>query len=417
MKMQENRFGNTVRVNFSQENDFLEIPDLLEIQKKSYNWLLKEGLNEVLRDSSGISDYNNKLVLDFNGYTLRTDCPNYSIEECREKDVTYASPLKIGVRLVNTETGEVKESEVFMGDLPLMTESGTFIVNGVERVIISQLSRSPGSYFKMQVDKTGKKLFGAKIIPNKGAWIEFETDSNDVIYVKIDKNRKITLTTLIRAFGLGTDEEIINYFGENKNLKATIGKDISKNLEEALLNIYRKMKPGEPLTIDGAQGYVNALFFDPRRYDFSNVGRYKVNKKLCLWRRLKNREISRMIVSPMTGEVLAMPGEKISTEKAKEIENQGISEVYVNIEGQEVKIISNGMVDINNFVDFDACKECGIKEKVKFNILYEILNKNNKNKIKDAIIDRKFDLVPRYLTVDDIFASVSYILGLSNGIG
>ena len=280
MSMKKTKFGNTVRVNFSQENDFLEIPDLLEVQKNSYNWLLTEGLKEVLRDSSGISDYNNKLVLDFNNYILKTDCPNYTIEECREKDVTYAAPLKITVRLVNTDTGEIKESEVFMGDFPLMTESGTFIINGVERVIISQLARSPGSYFKFQVDKTGKKLFNAKIIPNKGAWIEFETDSNGVIYARIDKNRKIPITTFIRALGLGTDEEIINYFGENKNLKATINKDISKNLEEALLDIYRRMKPGEPLTIDGAQSYVNSLFFDPRRYDFSNVGRYKVNKKL-----------------------------------------------------------------------------------------------------------------------------------------
>ena len=419
MNMKKTKFGSTVRVNFSQENDFLEIPDLLEVQKNSYNWLLKEGLKEVLRDSSGISDYNNKLVLDFNDYILKTDCPNYTIEECREKDVTYAAPLKITVRLVNTDTGEIKESEVFMGDFPLMTESGTFIINGVERVIISQLSRSPGSYFKFQVDKTGKKLFNAKIIPNKGAWVEFETDSSGVIYARIDKNRKIPITTFMRALGLGTDEEIINYFGENKNLKATINKDISKNLEEALLDIYRRMKPGEPLTIDGAQSYVNSLFFDPRRYDFSNVGRYKVNKKLCLWRRLKNQEVTRMIISPLTDEVLAMPGEIISTEKAKEIENQGVSEAYINIEGQEIKIISNGMVDINNFVDFDAREECEICERVKFNILYEILkqNNNNKNKLKDAIIDRKFDLVPRYLTVDDIFASINYLLGLSYEIG
>lgn len=417
MKMKEIKFGNTIRVNFNEENDFLEIPDLLEVQKKSYDWFLKEGLNDVLRDSSGISDYNNKLVLDFNGYTLNTKYPNYPIEECREKDVTYASPLKINVRLVNTETGEIKESEVFMGDFPIMTESGTFIINGVERVVISQLSRSPGSYFKVQFDKTGKKLFSSKIIPNKGAWIEFETDSNDVIYAKIDKNRKIPLTALIRALGLSADEDIVRYFGENKNLKATIVKDISKNSEEALLDIYRRMKPGEPLTIDGAQGYVNSLFFDPRRYDFSNVGRYKVNKKLCLWRRLKGQEVSQMIVSPITGEVLAMPGELISTERAIEIENQGVSEVYVKVEGQEVKIISNGMVDINNFVDFDALKECGIKERVKFNILYEILQQNKGEKLKEAIIDRKFDLVPRYLTVDDIFASINYLLGLSSGVG
>ena len=418
MKTQEIKFGKTTRVYFNSKHDSFEFPDLLEIQKKSYNWFLKEGFKELLKDNSGISDYNNKLVLDFNGFSLKTDCPSYSIEECREKGVTYAAPLKIGVRLVNVETGEIKESEVFMGDFPLMTENGTFIINGIERVIISQLARSPGAYFKMQYDKTGKKLFTAKVIPNRGAWIEYETDSSEVLYVRIDKNRKIPLTALIRSLGLGTDAEILDYFGENPRLNSTMNKDITKNSEEAMLDVYRRMRPGEPPTIDGAQSYINSLFFDPRRYDLSHVGRYKVNKKLCLWRRLKNREVSRMIVAPLTGEVLAVPGDIIDSEKAIEIENSGVSEAFVNVEGKETKIISNGMVDINSFVSFDAKKECGIKEKVRFNILYEILQNNKSEKeLKQAIIDRKFDLVPRYLTVDDIFASVSYILGLSNGVG
>ena len=418
MKTQEIKFGKTTRVYFNSKHDSFEFPDLLEIQKKSYDWFLKEGFKELLKDNSGISDYNNKLVLDFNGFSLKTDCPSYSIEECREKGVTYAAPLKIGVRLVNVATGEIKESEVFMGDFPLMTENGTFIINGIERVIISQLARSPGAYFKMHYDKTGKKLFTAKVIPNRGAWIEYETDSNEVLYVRIDKNRKIPLTALIRSLGLGTDAEILDYFGENPRLNSTINKDITKNSEEAMLDVYRRMRPGEPPTIDGAQSYINSLFFDPRRYDLSHVGRYKVNKKLCLWRRLKNREVSRMIVAPLTGEVLAIPGDIIDSEKAIEIENSGVSEAFVNFEGKETKIISNGMVDINSFVNFDAKQECGIKEKVRFNILYEILQDNKSEKeLKQAIIDRKFDLVPRYLTVDDIFASISYILGLSNGVG
>ena len=418
MAMKEVKFGNVTRINFNGTKDSVEIPDLLAVQRKSYEWFLKEGLSEVLRNFSGISDYNNKLVLDFNRFSFHTDCPSYSIEESKEKGVTYAAPLKIFVRLVNTSTGEVKESEVFMGDLPLMTESGTFIINGIERVVISQLSRSPGVYFKMQYDKSGKKLFNSKMIPSRGAWIEFETDSNSVIYVRIDKNRKIPLTSLIRALGLSSDADIINYFGSSETLRATINKDSSKNTEEALLDVYRKMRPGEPPTIDGAQSYLNSLFFDPRRYDMSRVGRYKVNKKLCLWKRIKNQKVSKLVVAPLTDEVLAVPGDVLSIEQAKLIEDSGISEVYISVEGQEVKVISNGMVDINNFVNFDACKECGIKERVKFNILYDILKENKSDDdLKAAIINRKFDLIPMYLTVDDIFASVSYILGLPNEVG
>ena len=418
MTVKEIKFGKTTRVDFNGSENSIEIPDLLEIQKKSYEWFLKEGFSETLRESSGISDYNNKLVLDFYGFSFRTDCPNYSIDECKEKDVTYAAPLKIGVRLINTSTGEVKESEVFMGDLPLMTDSGTFIINGIERVVISQLSRSPGSYFKFQYDKTGSKLFSAKIIPNRGAWIEYETDSNKIVYVRIDKNRKIPLTALIRCLGLSSDEEILDYFGNSESLQATINKDTTKNTEEALLDVYRKMRPGDHPTVDGAQGYINSLFFDPRRYDLSHVGRYKVNKKLCLWKRIKNQEVSKIVVAPLTGEVLAMPGDKLTVEQAKLIEDSGVSTVHLVVEGVEVKVISNGMVPIDKFVKFDAFKECGIKERVRFNILYDIIKKSNSDdELKKSILSRKSDLVPRYITVDDVFSAISYLFGLSQGIG
>lgn len=417
MNIKEIELGSVKRASFCDVDDFLEISDLVEIQKKSYKWFLDEGLNEILKDVSGISDYNNKLVLDFVGYTLKTECKNYTIEECKEKDVTYAAPLRLDVRLVNVETGEQKESEVFMGDFPIMTDSGTFIINGVERVVISQLVRSPGVYFKMQYGKSGEKLFSTNVIPNRGAWIEYETDSMGIVYVRIDKNRKIPLTTFVRSFGLGTDEEIISYFGESSRLKDTIKKDPSKNVDEALFYIYRKMRPGEPPTVESAQNYINSLFFDPRRYDLSRVGRFKVNKKLCLWKRLRNKKITRDIISPFDGSVLARMGDTISSERAIQIENSGIFEAYVNIEGKEVKIISNGMVDLSNFVGFDV-KECGINEKVRFSVLCDILQEElSEDELKNAIRNAKDDLVPRYLTVDDIFASVNYIFGLSEDVG
>ncbi|MCL2312532.1 MAG: DNA-directed RNA polymerase subunit beta, partial [Firmicutes bacterium] len=418
MKTKKVKLGNTTRINFGDSDEILEIPDLVEVQKKSYQWFLKEGFNEVLREISGISDYSNKLILDFTGFYSKTTCPVYTIDECKEKDVTYAIPFQIGVRLINTETGEIKESEVFMGDFPLMTESGTFIVNGVERVVISQLVRSPGVYFKMQYDKTGKKLFNSTLIPNRGSRIEYESDSNGIIYVRIDKNRKIPVTTLIRSLGLSLDTEIIDYFGESDQINFTIQKDISKNTEEALFDIYRKLRPGEPPTVEGAQSYINSLFFDPKRYDLSKVGRYKFNKKLCLWKRLKGKEIARVIVDPLTGEVLAVPGEILDAGRATEIEDKGISEVFVKIEDKEIKVISNGMVNINKFVEFDAVNECDIDEKVRFNILYDIIQNNeSQSDIKKAIIERKSELIPRHIIVDDIFASINYLICLSDEIG
>jgi DNA-directed RNA polymerase subunit beta len=418
MKIRTVKFGKTERVCFSETQEMLEIPDLVEIQKDSYKWFLEEGLRDILREISGISDYSNKLILDFTGFSLKTSSPNYSVEECKEKDATYAAPLRIGARLINRETGEVKESEVFMGDFPLMTESGTFVINGAERVVISQMVRSPGIYFKKDYDRTGKELFSSGIIPSRGAWLEFENDSNDVIYVRIDKNRKVAVTTFIRSLGLGSDDDILNYFGEDERIKATLEKDMSKNTEEALFEIYRRLRPGEPPTVESAQGYINTLLFDPKRYDLAKVGRHRFNKKLCLWKRIRNKEVSRIVADPLTGEVLAVPGEILSLAKAMEIENCGVCEVYVNFNGKEIKVISNGVVDISKFVDFDAAKECGIRERVRFNILYDILksDKPSGDLIKE-IRSRKMELIPHHIVVDDIFASVNYMICLLNGIG
>ncbi|MDR2074329.1 MAG: DNA-directed RNA polymerase subunit beta [Oscillospiraceae bacterium] len=397
-----------------------EIPDLVELQRSSYEWFVREGLHEVLKEVSGISDYGNNLVLDFAGFVLPVDKPNYNVDECKEKDATYSAPLKIIARLWNSATGEAKESEVFVGDFPLMTESGTFVVNGTERVIISQLVRSPGVYFKKEYDKIGKELFTSSIIPGRGAWIEYETDSSDVFYVRIDKNRKVPVTTFIRALGLGSNKEIVDYFGEDAKLESTFEKDMSKNIEEALFDIYRKLRPGEPPTIETAQNHINTLFFDPRRYDLSKVGRYKFNKKLCLWKRIQNQKVSRMVVNPFTGELLAETGEVLTVERAKEIENCGVSQVYIAVNGKEVKVISNGMVNINDFVQFDAAQECGIKEKVRFSILYGIIEKSSgksHEELKEIIKRSRSELVPRHITIDDIFASINYVICLSNEVG
>ncbi|MDR1241157.1 MAG: DNA-directed RNA polymerase subunit beta [Oscillospiraceae bacterium] len=418
MKIKTVKFGKTERVSFSKTQEMLETPDLVEVQKNSYKWFLEEGFQEILHEISGISDYGNKLILDFTGFYLKTGSPNHLPEECKEKDATYAAPLRIYARLVNRENGEVKESEIFMGDFPLMTESGTFVINGVERVVVSQMVRSPGVYFKKEYDRSGKEIFNSSIIPNRGAWIEFENDSNDIVYVRIDKNRKIPVTTFIRSLGLNSNEDILNYFGEDKKIKTTLEKDMSKNTEEALFEVYRKLRPGEPPTVESAQSYINSMFFDPKRYDLAKVGRYRFNKKLCLWKRIREKEISRIIADPMTGEVLAVPGDVLSFEKAIEIENRGVCEVYINFGGNELKIISNGMVDISRFVDFDPVKECEIKERVRFNILYDILQskKNNEELIKE-IRSKKAELVPHHIIVDDIFASVNYMTCLMNDIG
>ena len=412
------QLGKTTRMSFSKIDEVIKLPNLLEIQKNSYKWFLDEGLKEVFKDVSGITDYTGNLVLDFIDYTMDINHPNYDINECKERDTTYAAALRVTARLLNRETGQVKESDVFMGDFPLMTNSGTFIINGAERVVISQLVRSPGVYFKMEYDKTGKKLFSSTVIPNRGAWLEYEMDSNDIIYVRIDKNRKIPLTTFIRALGLGTDAEITEYFGDDERILATIEKDACKNTEEALFEVYRKLRPGEPPTLENSQAHLNSLLFDARRYDLSRVGRYKYNKKLAISNRLIGQELSRPIVNPMTGEILADIGEVISEEKALEIENAGICMAYVKKEDKEVKVISNGMVDISKYVKFDAKKDCDIREKVRFSILYEILNScSDEKELKKAIRERHDELIPKHIIIDDIFASINYMNCLAYGIG
>lgn len=412
------RMGKNVRMSFSRIDEVLEMPNLIEVQKKSYRWFLDEGLKDVFKDISGITDYTGNLVLDFLDYHLDMDRPNYSVAECKERDATYSAALRVKVRLLNKENGEIKESEVFMGDFPLMTDSGTFIINGAERVVVSQLIRSPGVYFKMEHDKTGKELFSSTVIPNRGAWLEYENDVNDVFYVRIDKNRKIPITVFIRALGLGTTDEIIDYFGRDERILATIEKDPCNNSEEALLELYRKLRPTEPPTLDSAKAHLDALFFDERRYDLSRVGRYKYNKKLGISGRLTGRVISQPIVNPRTGEIMADAGETISFEKAGEIENAGVAVAYVQDEDREVKVISNGMVDIGCYVDFDAKAECGVKEKVRFSVLIEILEASGSDdELKEAIVARLGELVPNYITIDDIFASINYMNCLACGVG
>ena len=411
------QLGKTTRMSFARIDEVLEMPNLIEVQKNSYKWFLEEGLKEVFRDVSGITDYTGNLVLDFVDYKLDST-PNYTVEECKERDATYAAALRVTARLLNKESGEIKESEVFMGDFPLMTDSGTFVMNGAERVIVSQLVRSPGVYYKMEYDKTGKELFSSTVIPNRGAWLEYENDANDVFYVRIDKNRKIPVTVFIRALGLSTDEEIRDYFGDDDRIKATIEKDPCKNTEEGLLEVYRKLRPSEPPTIESAQSHINGLFFDARRYDLSRVGRYKYNKKLNLAGRITEQQLSRPVVNPLTGEVMAEAGEVVSRARAREMDDAGVSVAYVMVGEKEVKVISNGMVDIGKFVDFDAKAECGVNERVRFSVLADILETCSGNEeIKEAIRSRIDELIPKHIIIDDIFSSINYMNCLAMGLG
>ena len=414
------QLGKTTRMSFSKINEVLDMPNLIEVQKDSYNWFLNEGLKEVFGDVSSITDYTGNLVLEFIDYRL-DETPKYTVEQCKERDVTYAAPLRVRARLLNKETGEIKESEVFMGDFPLMTDSGTFIINGAERVIVSQLVRSPGVYYGMSYDTTGKKLFTSTVIPNRGAWLEYETDSSDVFYVRIDKNRKLPVTVFVRALGLGSDAELLDFFGDDERIHATIEKDITKNTEEALLEVYRKLRPGEPLTVENSQQHLESLFFDPRRYDLSRVGRYKYNKKLGIANRLAGCRLSRPVVDPLTGEVLNEAGDLIGRARAIELEDAGVSVAYVVVddhgESREIKIISNGMVDIGRFVDFD-CGELGIHERVRFSVLQEILENNESEEDRrEAIRKRAGELVPNHIIVDDILASINYLNCLGHDIG
>ncbi|NLU08491.1 MAG: DNA-directed RNA polymerase subunit beta [Clostridiales bacterium] len=409
--------GKRTRMSFSRLKEVGHMPNLIEVQLNSYNWFLKEGLQEVFDDINPIQDYTANLNLEFVGYKLDMDNIKYSVEECKERDATYAAPLKVKVRLLNKETGEVKEQEVFMGDFPLMTEQGTFIINGAERVIVSQLVRSPGVYYDVSVDKTGKKLFSSTVIPNRGAWLEYETDSNNIIYVRIDKTRKLPITILVRAMGYSTDTEIANFFGEDERLKATIEKDNTKTHEEALLEIYKRLRPGEPPTVDSAQSLIDSLFFDPKRYDLSRVGRYKFNKKLSLHLRITNRIAAQDVVNPQTGEILVQNGERISREKAVEIEECGVNIVDIQVEDTIVRVIGNYFVNIRNFVDFNL-DDLNIREKVHYPTLKKILdNYSDENEIKEQISKHIHDLIPKHIIKDDIFATVSYELGLAYGIG
>ena len=413
------KLGKNTRMSFEKINEVLDMPNLIEVQKNSYQWFLDEGLREVFRDIK-ITDHNENLELTFVDYSL-DEKTKYTITECKERDTTYSAPLRVIARLYNKETGEIKESEVFMGDFPLMTDSGTFIINGAERVIVSQLVRSPGVYFSKEVDKTGKELFNSTIIPNRGAWIEYETDHNDIMYVRIDKNRKLPMTTFARAIGLVTNEQILEKFGESDRLFATLEKDTATNEEDALLEVYKKLRPGEPFTVDGARTHLYNLLFDPRRYDLSRVGRYKYNKKLALAARLSGRKITRPIIHPQTGELLADAGETITKERALEFEKIGVSEAYIAVEyeGEEVerKILTNGTVNAADFVSFDP-EEAGINEKVCYNVLREILDScENDEEIKEQFKARHAELIPNTVTLDDIFASMNYICGLPAGVG
>lgn len=412
--------GKNVRMSFSRINEVLEMPNLIEVQKNSYKWFLEEGLKEVFKDMSEISDYQGNLVLDFIDYRL-DEKPKYTIEECKERDATYAAPLRVRASLLNKETGEVKEQDIFMGDFPVMTPSGTFIINGAERVIVSQLVRSPGVYYGVSRDKAGKELFSTTVIPNRGAWLEYETDSNDVFYVRIDKNRKLPVTTFIRALGLSSDAQILEFFGEDARIQATIEKDSTNNTEEALLEVYRKLRPGEPPTVDSAQSHLNALFFDARRYDLSRVGRYKYNKKLGIASRINGHIVAEPIINSRTGEVMAEPDEVLTRVKAEEIERAGVDTVFLKCGDRIVKVISNGMV---NLLDYTSCyteeelEEIGVNEKVRFSVLCEILDScNSDEELRQMIVDRADDLIPKHIIKDDIFATINYVCCLGNGVG
>ena len=409
--------GKRTRMSFSKIKEIADVPNLIELQVDSYKWFIEEGLKEVFEDISPIEDYTGNLILEFVDYSL-DDKPKYDIEECKDRDATYCAPLKVKVRLINKETGEIKEQEVFMGDFPLMTEKGTFVINGAERVIVSQLVRSPGVYYALERDKTGKKLISSTVIPNRGAWLEYETDSNDLISVRVDRTRKQPVTVLLRALGIGTDAEIIELLGEDERLAATLEKDNTKTVEEGLIEIYKKLRPGEPPTVESASSLLNALFFDAKRYDLAKVGRYKFNKKLALCYRIMNKISAEDVVNPETGEVFVKAGEKISYEVAKNIQNAGINVVTLLVEDEKVvKVIGNNFVDIKSHVDFDI-DELDIKEKVHYPTLKEILEAySDEEEIKEAIKFRMKELIPKHILLDDIIASINYQFNLFYDIG
>ncbi len=405
-------------MSYSRQEEVLEMPNLIEVQKDSYKWFLEEGLKEVFDDISPIADYSGHLSLEFVDFELCEDDVKYSIEKCKERDATYAAPLKVKVRLYNKEKEEISEHEIFMGDLPIMTETGTFVINGAERVIVSQLVRSPGIYYAIGHDKIGKRLFSSTVIPNRGAWLEYETDSNDIFYVRVDRTRKVPITVLIRALGVGTNEEIRELFGDEPKIEASFSKDVSENYQEGLLELYKKIRPGEPLSVESAESLINAMFFDPRRYDLAKVGRYKFNKKLALRNRIRHHILAEDVVDTLTGEVLATAGTKVSAELADTIQNAAVPFVYIQTEEKNVKILSNMMVDINSFIECDA-KELGITEKVYYPVLAQIIEEfgEDPEALADAIKKNVHELVPKHITKEDILASINYNIHLEYGIG
>ena len=421
--------GKSVRMSFSRQKEVLEMPNLIEVQKDSYQWFLNEGLKEVFDDISPIADYNGRLSLEFVDFALCEDEVKYSIEECKERDATYAAPLKVTVRLHNKETESISEHEIFMGDLPLMTKTGTFVINGAERVIVSQLVRSPGIYYDIQKDKYGKIfLYSSTVIPNRGAWLEYETDANDVFYVKVDRNKKVPITVLIRALGFGTNAEILDIFGEEPKLLATMEKDTSTNYQEGVLELYKKLRPGEPLSVESAEALISGMFFDPRRYDLARVGRYKFNKKLSFRNRIAGHILAEDVVDG-NGEILANAGDKLTRETAEKIQNAAVSAVFIaaELKGAEgavtkrtVKVLSNLAVDITKWVDIttEEAKELGINEAVYYPVLAQILADNESlDDIKDAIAKNTADLMPKHITVEDILASINYNMHLEYGVG
>ncbi len=427
--MEKNRIrpvktGKSLRMSYSRQKEVLEMPNLIEVQKESYEWFLKEGLREVFADISPIADYSGHLSLEFTDFTLCRDDVKYTIPECKERDATYAAPLKVKVRLYNKEADEINEHEIFMGDLPLMTETGTFVINGAERVIVSQLVRSPGIYYGIAHDKVGKELYSCTVIPNRGAWLEYETDSNDVFYVRVDRTRKVPITVLIRALGIGTNQEIIDLFGEEPKIIASFAKDPSiapetgdGSYERGLLELYKKIRPGEPLSVESAESLISAMFFDPRRYDLAKVGRYKFNKKLLLKNRINGQVLAADVVDASTGEVLAEAGAKVDRDLADRIQNAAVPFVWIQGEERNIKVLSNMMVDITNFVDVDPA-ELGVKELVYYPVLEKILAENETiEDIKEAIVRDIADLIPKHITKEDILASINYNMHLEYGLG
>ena len=421
--MEKNRIrplatGKNMRMSYSRQKEVLEMPNLIEVQKDSYKWFLDEGLKEVFEDISPIADYSGHLSLEFVDFELCEDDVKYSIEKCKERDATYAAPLKVKVRLYNKEKEEISEHEIFMGDLPLMTATGTFVINGAERVIVSQLVRSPGIYYAISHDKIGKRLFSSTVIPNRGAWLEYETDSNDVFYVRVDRTRKVPITVFIRALGVGTNDEIRELFGDEPKIEASFAKDTSENYQEGLLELYKKIRPGEPLSVESAESLITAMFFDPRRYDLAKVGRYKFNKKLALKNRIRHHILAEDVVDPYTGEILAEAGTKVTADLADTIQNAAVPFVFIQTEEKNVKVLSNMMVEITNFVDCNP-KDLGVTEEVYFPVLQQILDEHKDDAVAlaEAIVKNIHELIPKHVTKEDILASINYNIHLEYGIG